>query len=184
MLPKSQWSIKPSSTFIIRFAYPDRAITDEAAAWLYYRFPWKNMVAVNTRGIIPARNRAVKNIIQKLPAKYTDIIFMDRDMRPSSLSDPFLTLPHDLACCRYNTGDYSNVHWHLPNAFHLGLCRIRRKVFERMTSGPWFDFVMRNEGCDFEMCECTYFHMNAEKLGFTSAHAGWCDHEPSGSWGH
>lgn len=183
MIPKSQWTIKPRNTLIIRFSYPDRSMTDEAAHWLYYRFPWKNVVSVNVKGLLPARNKAVANLVLKAAPHITDVIFMDRDIRPTQFSDPFLCLPHDLAGCKYKTGEHSDLHWHLPSAVHLGLIRIRRKVFEKIAA-PWFEMPLTPDGCGFEVCECVDFHMKATRAGFTSAHAGWAEHEPSASWAH
>lgn len=182
MIPKSQWTIQPRNTLVFVFAYPDNSLTFECDTWLRRRFPWRNIAAVNVKGIIPARNKAVKKFLST-DARFTDAIFIDRDMRPGPMADPMLCLPHDIACCRYKTGDSSDIHWHLPNAFHLGLSRIRRKVFEKMTA-PWFDMPLLKDGTGFELCECTNFHMHAERLGFTSCHAGWAEHEPSNSWAH
>lgn len=183
MIPKTQWTIKPRNTMVLVLTHPDRSITVEAAHWLYRRFPFKNVISVNVKGIIPARNQAIASQVLKAPERFTDFIFMDRDMRPNEMSDQFLCLPHDLACCKYNTGTHTNLHWHIPDAFHLGLCRMRRKVFEKMPA-PWFEMPTTPDGTRFKWCECVDFHMKAVKLGFTAAHAGWCEHEPSGSWAH
>lgn len=183
MIPKTQWTVTPRNTMIVVLTQPDGAMTTEAIQWLYRRFPFKNVATLKLKGLLPARNRSIRDIVLKSPAHFTDFILMDRDVRPSHLSDPFLCLPQDIAGCKYNTGEHNNLHWHLPDAFHLGLCRIRRKVFETIPA-PWFDMPITKDGCAYEYCECVSLHIKAVMAGFTIAHAGWADHESGGSWAH
>jgi hypothetical protein len=177
MIPPDQWTIDPAATLIVRFTYPERYATDESSAWVSQRFHWGNVIGLNIKGVEPARNRAVRDYILKAPARFTDVILMDRDVRPNELSDFFLTLDTDLASCTCKSEDPRI--WANPRAFHLPLCRVRRKVFETIEA-PWFMRPLAPDGCAYQGCECNFFLQKALAAGFTSSHAGWSEHDGSG----
>lgn len=189
MIETSKWTCDPKQTAVIVFAYPNNMITMEAMAWLWKRFPIENVFGVNVPHVIRARNSAIKTYVtgskaqprMRLGAHITDIVMMDNDIRPSDASDAFLCLDCDLAACRYDTG--SQLSWASVDAFHLGLCKIRRDVFARVAA-PWFNFDMASDGCELTACECQHFARKAAVAGCTIGNAGWAEHKPSNSWAH
>lgn len=186
-VPRDTWTVTPEETAIYYFAWPDGSMRTETVSWINARFGWSNVQQIVKRDVCCARNSAVcaktpgfVSVLQ-LPPHITNVIFMDRDVVPTEASDYFLTLDTDIAGCRYRT--QNEFGWAAPWAIHLGLCRIKRKVFETLPA-PWFQFRYSRTGADTELCECANFVEAARARGFTSAHAGHAIHEPSNSsWG-
>ena len=167
-------AIDPAKTRAIVQCWPDRTITWEAAAWLYGVFPPQNIVAMCIRGIIQARNLAVREVVLKAPDEITDFVFMDHDMRPSMATMPFLRADADVVGCEFPIPHMEA--WADPQAIHMGLVRVRRKVFEKIDP-PWFRFEYSPDGSQLEKCECIYFRDKALAAGFSVVRAGWCDHD-------
>lgn len=182
MADTTNWAVPPKQIGVLIFAYPDAMLTIEAARWLWERFPQENIFHCNIPHLERARNLAVREFVQKkMPPQFSHVLFMDRDMRPSEQSDHFMTLDTDLASCRYEVSQPQS--WAHSQAFHLGLCRVRRAVFDAVAA-PWFVLPMTPDHCTITQCECAYFLTKALAAGFTSANAGWADHKPSQTWGH
>jgi len=174
-MSKPKFYIDPTKTRAIVLTWPDRSLTWEAAAWLYNTFPPPNVIALCVRGITEARNTAVRELVLKAPEKITDFIFMDRDMRPGLATLPFLQADGDIVACEYPLADMRA--WADPTALHMGLVRVKRKVFEAVEA-PWFLFEYSPDGARRAKCECAYFRDKALAAGFGLVRAGWCDHDP------
>lgn len=181
MVDRSLWTVNPENTLVLYFSYPDKSLTQEAVRWLVPRFGLDLLREVNIRHVVKARNKAVRELVLKAPSHVTDVVFMDRDIRPSEFSDHFLTLDSDIAGCGYDLGD--QCYWAQPKTFHIGLCRIRRSVFERIEP-PWFMQTFQPDGCELDDCECMWLLKKAHAAGFTTSHGGWAEHDCNGSWGH
>lgn len=169
------------NTLVICFDYPDKSMTRETVLFIHQHFDWANVRNACIDHIDVARNLAVKELIIPAPAKYEWVVLFDRDIRPSALSASFLALETDLASCRYETGKPAS--WALPDCFHLGLCKVRREVFHKM-SAPWFHQELTPDRCAIANCQCTFFAANAVRLGFSISHSGWAEHDCKKSWGH
>lgn len=181
-LDPKNWTIDPAKTKVFVTTYPSRMLTFELAFWLSMRFPPNNIQIVNIKGVERARNKIVRDYILRTdPNQYTDFIFCDNDIRPTINSDFFLELDTDLAACRYDTNLCQA--WANPIAFHMGLARIRRKVFETIPA-PWFMNQFTPDGCEYSTCDCLHFLTKATEAGFTSSHAGWAAHDGLSSWAH
>jgi len=100
---------------------------------------------------------------------------MDRDMRPGQAALPMLQAEGDVVGCTYPIPHMAG--WADPAMIHLGLVRVRRKVFETLEP-PWFLFGYTEDGAGLGLCECGYFRDRALEAGFTVTRAGWCDHGP------
>ena len=167
-------AIRPEATRAIVLTWPDHALTWEGAAWLYHLLPPENIIGFCGRNLVVARNAVVKELCLKAPPEITDFILMDRDMRPGQAALPMLQAEGDVVGCTYPIPHMAG--WADPAMIHLGLVRIRRKVFEALQP-PWFLFGYTEDGAGLGLCECGYFRDKVLEAGFTVTRAGWCDHD-------
>jgi hypothetical protein len=163
-------------TLVLAFAWPDNTITWELARWLFQVFDVGNLyTVVIPGGVVAARNMAVRDLVLKAPPHITEVLMVDRDMRPCDATMPFLAAQADIVGVEYPTGNPKA--WADPAAAHMGLVRVRRQVFEAVAP-PWFMFEYSADGSQRVGCECGFFMRKARQAGFTVARAGWCDHQP------
>jgi len=166
-------AIDPQTTRAIVLTWPDHSLSWEAAAWLYNVFPPENVLGLCMHDLTQARNTAVRELVLKAPAEITDFVLMDRDMRPNELTWPVLQAEGDLVGCTYPVADMRR--WSDPTAIHLGLVRVKRRVFEKLDP-PWFQLTYNDDGTRRTNCECRYFCRKVIDAGFSVVRTGWCDH--------
>jgi len=171
-------AIDPAKTRAIVLTWPDHGLTWEAAAWLYNIFPPANITALCWQGLTEARNLSVRKLVLEAPPEITDFVFMDRDMRPGAKAIPVLQADADVVGCTYPVPHMEC--WADPTAIHMGLVRIRRRVFEKI-GPPWFMFAYTADGTGRAKCECGYFRDKVIEAGFKIVRAGWCGHDPRGA---
>lgn len=170
---------------VVAFVWPDDSLTTQAADWLAAHFPRENVLRVLAKGPIDVvRSNAALNLCLKLPDRFTEFLWMDRDMRPDAqgAAEPFLAADGDVVACEYPV---HNVRaWAGPDALHLGLVRIKRKVFETLAAErdergqpiPLFAFPRTPDNTRVLGCECAWFAGRVLKAGFKIVRAGWCGH--------
>ena len=171
--------VAPEKIMAIVFTWPDHAVTWEAAAWLYNLLPPGNIFSIRGKDHQTIRNEAVVRMVLTAPPEIEQVVLMDRDMRPDGASVPVLQVPGDVAGCLYPIPDMRG--WAQPDAIHLGLVRVARKVFEALDP-PWFMRTYSKDATAWAQCECGSFAAKAREAGFSVARAGWCDHDVSNDW--
>ena len=167
-------AVRPETTRAVVLTWPDHGLTWEAAAWLYNLLPPENILAFCGRDLVVARNFVVKELCLGAPPEITDFVLMDRDMRPGAETLPVLQADADVVGCTYPIPHMKG--WGDPTAIHMGLVRVRRKVFETVEP-PWFLFGYAEDGTRLGQCECAYFRKKVLDAGFTVTRAGWCGHD-------
>ena len=166
-------ALRPATTRVMVFAWPDRSIAWEMAEWLRM-FPPDNCYSVCRKDVVAARNWAMRELVLKAPARIQDFVFVDRDMRPGPRTLPFLAAEGDLVGCAYPTGRPDT--WASPTVVHAGLLRFDRKVVEALKDkAPWWQVTYSPDGCECG-CECGSFQKKVQAAGLAVARAGWCGH--------
>ena len=166
-------SVRPESTRLIIFAWPDNSLTAELAAWSRL-FPAENIFTVVRMEICAARNWAVREYCRAAPKEFDTFIFVDRDMRPGPAALPFLAVEgFDLVGCAYDDGNLPS--WAEPDAIHCGLFRVSRRLVDTLPL-PWFTWGYSADGADLTACECSEFQRRVKAAGFRITRAGWCGH--------
>jgi len=164
--------------------WPDDALTTQAARWLWAHLRPDRIWTVRAKGSVDVvRCRVVADMCLKAPAEVQEFIFMDRDMRPDGATEPFLQAAGDVVACLYPVPDMRT--WGRPQAMHMGLVRVKRKVLETLAAErdaqgrpmPLFFFPRTPDGSQVTACECAWFAERVRKAGFTIVRAGWCGHD-------
>lgn len=131
--------------------------------------PRANIHSVCLRWIPVARNWAIKNV--GLTSGKRHIVMIDNDMPIDGKANPFWEATDDVVVCMAGTAE----RWSFANAFHSGMFRADRRVFEDIEP-PWFDLPASADGTVQTDCTCGYFRDKAVAASFSITHAGWCAH--------
>ena len=179
MTEAREMAIRFETTRVLVFARhpmePFPSVSWELAAWLRL-FPAENVICINRRDLVAARNWSFREYALKAPKAVESWICVDRDMRPRDRTAPFLCQEGDLVGCLYHTGRNACA-WDDPGAVHGGLFRFNRRVVETLADkAPWWDYARSADGCTWG-CECGRFVEKVRAAGLRVARAGWCGHK-------
>lgn len=174
--------INLEKTLLIVSTYPTRAVDHRITVYFTEKgLPIQNLMAVAPEcSVIESRNQIVRDIVKQRTHMFDWFIFIDGDVIPNNMTDPFLDDSlEDVVGAQYDTG--SPKGWLTPDQFHMGLVRVNRKVAE-LTKLPWFMFEYNDEGTHITKCECNHFKEILLGLDFKIARRGHAEHKPSNSW--
>src|SRR6185312_2274238 len=111
------------------------------------------------------RNKSVLGLGERLN-KYEWILFIDNDIRPTNLTQMFLSEQDaDVVACNYDTQNPTAAI--TPDAFHMGMVRVKASKIKELlelskTDGqPLFLMPRNKENTQITGCECAFF---AERL--------------------
>ena len=174
-------------TRVIVCTWPDFNIDYRLSAYLFnLGLPTYNLLAAEQRGgVIERRNAIVEHYVLPATKRYEWFLFVDHDQFPFQEGDllkPFFDdVEADVVGCEYTTSNPKA--WLTPDAFHMGMVRIRGRVFEKLEP-PWFKFIYNDKHTKVLKCECEFLRERVLEAGFTVTNRGKINHQSEHTWWH
>lgn len=167
------WLIEPDNTLVVVMAWPDFCIPFGTINWIMQRFSWENVRTAGTPNYVTARNATI-NMVLRESKKFTDFLFIDKDVTPTIESDKIFQIDADVVACDHPVAN--KAAWSTPESIHVAFWRVKRKVLEAIKP-PWLMREYSADGCSMVGCDCLYLAKKVKEAGFTLAHGGWADHD-------
>lgn len=169
----------PDCTLILAFEY-QRSVSPQMRSWLGERFPNSPVLPIRSSPYIPARNSAMRHILNAGP-EWEWVVSVDNDVTPDLRTDDWLNTMGDLVACRCPMPHAPGDPWEHEDSFHNPLWFGRIPLLKKVAL-PWFMFDYGNDGCGIVACDCEHLRQKATAAGLKVRNGGWCNHASERSW--